>query len=467
MKQAVESYWPRHSVRLHPVQFSSAVLTVRLPLFRTIRALAFAGMLAAAPPVFAQHGSGGGHSDGGGGGGFSSSHSSGGEASYSGGSGSHSSSQIAGASRGARGGTQSDGRFESVSVIGEKHDTGSGGAIRRFFGFSHLWSATTLARPIFWPRCPFSPGCYGGSAPPIFYGGYAGFYPALGFGYGFGCPLFWDSSNYPACIDPALPALNCATTSSPAAMLLYMNDGSAADVTDYWANGGTFHYISQDGHEHLIPLTGLNIQRTSDANARLGFRFTLDRTQPGTQLDRIPESRGTTNLDFLAPYSNESTDASAPTAQLAVAMRSTAPLNALDVGISGATLHAATQTTDVIVRIGSKNLKFVSAADGEEAANLKVEAASLDQNGNVLAGKTETIQFLAPTQDPLLLPDGTWRIHVSIPMPSRAEIVRVTVEDQNGGQIGTANVNRATIEAAPPAGTPAPHVMQAISDSAI
>jgi hypothetical protein len=461
MGQAVEDYRPRHFLKLQPVEFLPAVFSARWPILLTIRALVFAGILAAAPPGFAQHGSGGGHGGGGGGGGFSGSHSGGGEGggSYSGGGGGRSSSRIAGASRGARGGPQFGGQLESASLIGEKQDAGFRGAIRRFFGFSHVSLASVPTRPI-WPRCPLYPICYG-STPPIAYGGYGGFYP--GFGYGFGFPSFLDYSDYSNCVDPLLPSWNCTTMlRGPEAMLLYMNDGSAAEVTDYWTNGDTLHYISQDGHEHEILLNALNIQRTTDANARLGFRFTQDRTRPGTRLDIIsPDSTGVTNLDSFAPHLNEPPDAPASMGALARAMQSTAPVNALDVSVSGVMLHAGTQTMDLVVQIGSKNLSFLSAADGKEAANLKVEAASLDQNGNILARKTETIKFAAPAKDPLLLPDGTWHIRVTIPLPSTAETVRVAVEDQNGGQIGTANVDRETIDTAPATGTPTPRVTQA------
>jgi hypothetical protein len=276
MGQAVQDYRPRHFVKLHRVEFLPAVFSARWPILLTIRALVFAGILAVAPPGFAQHGSGGGHG-GGGGGGFSGSHSggSGGGGSYSSGGGGRSSSRIAGTSRGARGGPQFAGQLESASPIDEKPNTGFRGAIRRFFGFSHVSLASAPRRPI-WPRCPLYPICYGGATPPIVYGGYGGFYP--GFGYGFGFPLFLDYSDYSNCVDPLLPSWNCTTMlRGPEAMLLYMNDGSAAEVTDYWTNGDTLHYISQDGHEHQIPLNALNIQRTTDANARLGFRFTSDR----------------------------------------------------------------------------------------------------------------------------------------------------------------------------------------------
>lgn len=460
MQQTAEDHRLRHFVRLHRVEFLRPAFSSRWPILPTIRVLIFAGILAAAPRGFAQHG--------GGGGGFSGSHSGGGGAigSYSSGGGARSSSRIA-ALRGAGGESQLGRQVESASLNGAKHDTGFGGAIRRFLGFSHAQRlASAATRPIL-PRCPLSYSlCYGGSTPPIVYAGFAGFYPA--FGYGFGFPFFLDYSDYSNCVDPLVPSSNCSTTlRAPAAMLLYMNDGSAAEVTDYWTNGDTLHYISQDGREHQIPLDALDVLRTTDANARLGFRLNLDRTHPGTRLDIIsPDSSGTTNPSSFALQLNKTADALTPTGALA-AMHLTIPVDALDVRISGVTLRAGTQASDLAVQIVSKNLKFLSAPDGKQAANLKVEAASLDGNGNILADETETIQFLAPAQDPLLQPGGTWQFPVTVRLPSTTEIVRVAVKDQNTGQIGTANVDRETVDAAPAAGMPILHVTQALAASSV
>jgi hypothetical protein len=465
--------------------------------------LVFAAMFAVALPAYAQRGGGGGgggsHGGGGGGGG-----------SYARGGGwgggeSHSSSGSAhtSAAHGAKG-TVSGGRPGAAGYTGAKKETGIGGALRRFFGFSHPSSdpsatraaaqaslppafsrvrlgqsgfetpdsrvltktasasfisrqpaGTAPPRPIL-PRPPGYPILFGG------YGGYGGLYPGFGFGFG-----FFDYFDYFNWFGPGLPSSNYAVQpNAPAVMFLYLNDRSAIEATDYWVEGDVLHYISPDGRERQIRVSDVDLQRTTDANARLGFRFTLDRTHRGTPLDISPDSGGMTNPDSFAPHLNEPPDAPAPMGALAGAMQSTAPVNALDVGISRVILHAGTQTADLIVQIGSKNLKFLSAADGNEAANLKVEAASLDQNGNILAGQTETIKFSAPAQDPSLLPDFTWHIRVTIPLPSTAETVRVAVEDQHGGQIGTANVDRETMDAAPAAGMPIPHVTQASAASA-
>ena len=206
--------------------------------FLTFGALLFAGMLAIAPPAFAQHGGGGGGGGGSHGGGFGGG---GGGGSHSGGSGggsrsgSRSGSSNRSASRGSTVGPQSVVRPGSAGYTGERRGngdvitglTGVGGAFRRFFGYSHPSTnsasiatpdssvalinraaaqaslplalsrvrigqsssptsdsrvSDALHRP---PPRPIGPSP---SQPPIAYGGYGGFYQDLATGLGFPSP---------------------------------------------------------------------------------------------------------------------------------------------------------------------------------------------------------------------------------------------------------------------------------------
>lgn len=464
----------------------------------TIGAFLFVGMLAIVPPVFAQHGGGGGGGHGGGGGGHSGGASGGGGAhSDGGGNGFHTGSRGGGGYRASafRGSNRvrSVEPLQSAGYTGEKHGTRLGAGLRRFFGGSRasinsagvphdssmaliyraaaqasippafsqvrLGQSATSNRvldrtvqanlvparapvsgpPRFWPHQPRYPVSY-----PIFYGGYR-FYP--GFGFGFGFPFFFDCFGYFSWCGPPLASWNYSRTlQAPAVMLLYMNNGSAVEATDYWIKGDTLHYVSQDGREHQIPFSDLDTQRTTDANERLGLRFTLDRTHRGTPLDRSPSPAGVTNLDDLAPDTNAPVN---PQQDILEAVRSATPLGGLDVSLSGVVQHPAGQTAEFTVQVKSKNLTFRPTADGRDAAKLILAAASLDRYGNILAGKTETMTLLSSAEDPALLSDETWHVRVMIQVPHETSSVRVAIEDQDGGRIGAAEIDRKGIDAAP------------------
>jgi hypothetical protein len=291
-------------------------LTSRLA--KPMALLIVAGALAAAPPSHAQRG--GGSSAGGGhfGGGGTSSSAGGGSRASGAGGGGHATGARSGGSGKSSGPSTSTGKGDSAV-----HQSGFGAAVRRFFGlapasksrvregprqasgvgsstslpgkpgsgmpavFSHVHLAHTPSafdesslsakpainappRPIRpHPRGPYPPGrCYT-----------CGF----DFGFGFGLPLFY--SGY---WDWSPPFWHGSTQSGPS-MLLYMQDGSAFEVTDYWVEDDALNYVTVDGTEGSISVATLDLQRTIDANARVGLKFTLDRTRRGLSFERIPE----------------------------------------------------------------------------------------------------------------------------------------------------------------------------------
>jgi hypothetical protein len=115
-------------------------------------------------------------------------------------------------------------------------------------------------------------GVYGGG-----YWGYWGYSPDLWFG----LPFFFDFGYFNW--SPCSPC----SGSVAQAMLLYLNDGSALEIMDYWVEGDTLYYVRDDGRRGSVLLGDVDVQRTTEADARLGFRFILDRTQRGLPLDRI------------------------------------------------------------------------------------------------------------------------------------------------------------------------------------
>ena len=156
------------------------------------------------------------------------------------------------------------------------------------FGFGYAFG---FGSPFFGFNC-FYFNCFGFNSfgygyPPFGYGpfGYNNFgYNNFGyssFGYNnFGFDSFdlysSSSSRYNTALQPA--------------MLLYLTSGSAFEVTDYWVEGDTLHYKAENGGSGEVPVGDVDVQRTTDANGRVGFRFNLDRTQRGTPLDRLEPS---------------------------------------------------------------------------------------------------------------------------------------------------------------------------------
>ena len=64
--------------------------------------------------------------------------------------------------------------------------------------------------------------------------------------------------------------------------VLYLRNGSAVSVADYWLSDSKLHYVTDDGVEKTIDLDQLDFQRTVDYNASRGMNFTLDPSSHST-----------------------------------------------------------------------------------------------------------------------------------------------------------------------------------------
>jgi hypothetical protein len=79
---------------------------------------------------------------------------------------------------------------------------------------------------------------------------------------------------------PPSPAYVFVGSASPAHPQLVFKDGTTYTVTDYWRVNDQLHFITiEEGGTksvpHTVPFGDLDVQRTTDANAALGFRFVL------------------------------------------------------------------------------------------------------------------------------------------------------------------------------------------------
>jgi len=162
---------------------------------------------------------------------------------------------------------------------------------------------------------------------------------------------------------------------------------------------------------------------------------------------RDPNLRAVTKAGYFAPDRNAPLDLrQQKMMKLAEAVQSTIPFDALHVSLSGVVWHRDSRTAEFIVQLKSKNLTFLPSDDGRDAANLIVAVASLSRDGTVLASRTEAITLV--TTDSTRLPEVVSRFPLIIRLPRKNQSVRVVMEDEHGGRIGSADLDRKTIDAA-------------------
>jgi VWFA-related protein len=151
--------------------------------------------------------------------------------------------------------------------------------------------------------------------------------------------------------------------------------------------------------------------------------------------------------------------------KLAEAVQSTIPFHSLEVSLSGVVSYPDSRTADFTVELKSKNVIFQPTGDGKNAVILTVAAASLNGDRSILASKTENVTLVAASPDPTQLPQVLSRFQLTIRVPRKTQLVRVVVEDQDGGRMGSADLDRKAIDAAPAKETPAPQVHRRPPDS--
>jgi hypothetical protein len=142
------------------------------------------------------------------------------------------------------------------------------------------------------------------------------------------------------------------------------------------------------------------------------------------------------------------------------AARSTIPFGALHVTISDLVRHPDTQTAQFTARIPPRDLNWTPGDPGRSSTNVVIAAASLTDDRAVLTSRVQQTSVTVNTQALTQLKPGE---EVSVPLtlriPKKAKSVRVVMESETGGRIGTAEVSRKAIDAAPAEPTPQPKLV--------
>jgi VWFA-related protein len=180
---------------------------------------------------------------------------------------------------------------------------------------------------------------------------------------------------------------------------------------------------------------------------------------------RDPNLHVVTKAGYFAPDQNAPIDPRQDKMnKLAEAVGSTVPFSALDVSLSDVVRHPDSQTVEFTVQLKSKNVTFLPADnDGKSDAKLVLAAASLNEDARIVTSKVEPVTLVA--HDAARLPEVASRFQLTIRIPRKTERVRVVMEDEDGGRIGAADLDRKTIEAAPATETPVPQLRKRPPDS--
>jgi hypothetical protein len=145
--------------------------------------------------------------------------------------------------------------------------------------------------------------------------------------------------------------------------------------------------------------------------------------------------------------------------KLAEAIQAAFPIKSLDVSIGAILRHPDAKSVQITTLIRSKNLDFLPDESGQNSDHLLIAAASLDGSRNLLAWRIQRGRLKTAVTDPDKLPYVAAEILITVQFPGKAKTVRIVIEDENEGRIGSAEIDKSFIDNAPEAPTPNPELV--------
>ncbi len=143
---------------------------------------------------------------------------------------------------------------------------------------------------------------------------------------------------------------------------------------------------------------------------------------------------------------------------LVEAAESTIPFTALHVDVTGVVRHPNARTADLALQLKSKNLNWLPESERRNSANLAIAAVSLNNDGKVVAARIENMTLSANARQAAQSAEAVSRFIITLPVPRKTKRVRVVVDNIDGGRMGSVDLDRNLIEAAPAAPTREPQL---------
>jgi VWFA-related protein len=179
---------------------------------------------------------------------------------------------------------------------------------------------------------------------------------------------------------------------------------------------------------------------------------------------RDPNLRAMTKTGY---YSPEPATKSVPTPQrvdpmveISEAAQSNVTFDSLGLTVAHVTRQPDRSTAELTVLLKSTHLRWQAADDGRSAANITVGAVSLSKRRDILASRLQELTIFSNSQDPARLAKSNTLVTVTVPVPRHTDRVRVLIRAQDGGRIGTVDLDHKTLAVAPANPSPEPKLQE-------
>jgi VWFA-related protein len=138
----------------------------------------------------------------------------------------------------------------------------------------------------------------------------------------------------------------------------------------------------------------------------------------------------------------------------------TVPFPALNMRIAKVVRHPDTHSAEITLELDDKKLHWQATEDGKSSTTVIVTAVSRSGREDMLASRIAKFYLLAASQDEGQLENAKPTVKIALPVPRDTKNVRLALATEGGERIGSVDVDRKTIDAAPEAPTPQPQLVK-------
>lgn len=178
---------------------------------------------------------------------------------------------------------------------------------------------------------------------------------------------------------------------------------------------------------------------------------------------RDPNLRAITKTGYYAPEPPTAADPVPHRVnsmdEISEAAQSSVLFDSLGVTVVKVVRHPDNNTAEITALLKSTNLRWQATDDGGSGANVTVAAVSLSGRRDILASTLKKLTVLSNSQDAARLAQSNTLLTLTVPVPRHTESVRVVIRTDDGGQVGTVELDHQSLETAPEIPTPAPELL--------
>jgi VWFA-related protein len=178
---------------------------------------------------------------------------------------------------------------------------------------------------------------------------------------------------------------------------------------------------------------------------------------------RDPNLRAITKTGYYAPEAPTAADPVphrvSAMDEISEAAQSSVTFDTLGMTIVKVVRHPDSNTAEVTVLLKSTHLRWQATDDGGSGANVTVAAVSLSSRRDILASTLKKLIVLSNSQDAARLAQSNTMLTLTVPVPRHTQSVRVVIRTDDGGQVGTVELDHKSLETAPNTPTPTPELL--------